>query len=186
MAITKAARDSLGAHIVGHDITAARRLPNGMIKTSQGLIAPPATSARDTRSGRLEDAEEPEQPIEEVDEPVQESPAPAPKKAAKRRKQEPQPEQPRQVSRDIRVVVELTGFGSIPTKYTHCHVGEGILVLGIGDMSFLPAKASQTDDGLTNVVSFSVVPGRKYIYCGNKFTDDNGTENLVMIEVQNE
>lgn len=183
MAITKQAREQLGATIVGHDgLGQTVRTASGMIKTSRGLIAPASTSKEDTRSGAL--YEEDEQQLEVVQD-KQEIIAPVTPVAAKTtvRKTKKGYQQPDYV----RVEVSVEGFGSLPTQYTHVYVGNGVLVLGLNDLSYKPEQAEQTEDGeLTHVIKIDKAPGRRYIYCGNSFTDNQNRVNLLLIEIQGE
>lgn len=182
MAITKQAREQLGATIVGHDgLGQTVRTASGMIKTSRGLIAPASTSKEDTRSGALyeEDEQQPEV-VQDKQEPTPVTPVAAKTTVRKTKKGYQQPDY-------VRVEVSVEGFGSLPTQYTHVYVGNGVLVLGLNDLSYKPEQAEQTEDGeLTHVIKIDKAPGRRYIYCGNSFTDNQSCVNLLLIEIQGE
>lgn len=183
MAITKQAREQLGATIVGHEgLGQTVRTASGMIKTSRGLIAPASTSKEDTRSGSLyeEDEQQPEvmQDNQAILTPV--TPVAAKSMVRKAKKGYQQPDY-------VRIEVSVEGFGSLPTQYTHVYVGNGVLVLGLNDLSYKPEQAEQTEDGeLTHVIKIDKAPGRRYIYCGNSFTDNQNRVNLLLIEIQGE
>lgn len=178
MALTNTARDKLGAKVVGHeDLAAAVNLPTGLRKTSRGLIAPVSKSVGDTRSGSL--AEDPAQ--ESVtQEPESRIVYETPRKT--RRGKGSKQEQPALVT--VNVVVE--GFGKIPAQYQHVYTGEGVVVLGLTNLSFVPQVAT-TDGtgGLTHMVSFEHLPDRQFVYCGNSFIDNKGVNNVILIEVKN-
>lgn len=78
----------------------------------------------------------------------------------------------------------MDGFGTIPTQYQHVYVGSGVLVLGLNELSYKPEPAEQTEDGeLTHAIKIDKAPGRKYIYCGNSFVDNQQVTNLLLIEI---
>lgn len=181
MAITKQAAEQLGATIIGHDgLGQTVKTASGMIKTSRGLIAPASTSREDTRSGALlEDPEESEELVETEPQPVSITPVVSVKPTKKGKR----------VQKDeyVRAEVSVEGFGSLPTQYTHVYVGNGVLVLGLNDLSYKPEPAEQDENGeLTHVIKIDKAPGRRYIYCGNSFTDDQHRTNLLLIEIQGE
>lgn len=182
MAITKQAREQLGATIVGHEgLGQTVKTASGMIKTSRGLIAPSSTSKEDTRSGAL--FEDDEEPSVQDPSPVMAAVTPVPQVKTGIKKTR------RGIAKTEYVVAEVTveGFGSLPTQYSHVYVGNGVLVLGLNDLSYKPEPAEQTEDGeLTHVIKLDKAPGRRYIFCGNSFTDDKGIVNLLLIEIQGE
>lgn len=183
MAITKQAREQLGATIVGHEgLGQTVRTASGMIKTSRGLIAPASTSKEDTRSGALYEEDEQQQEVMPENHEILTPATPVAAKTAvrKTKKGYQQPDY-------VRVEVSVEGFGSLPTQYTHVYVGNGVLVLGLNDLSYKPEQAEQTEDGeLTHVIKIDKAPGRRYIYCGNSFTDNQNRVNLLLIEIQGE
>lgn len=174
MAITKQAREQLGATIVGHDnLGQGVRTASGLIKTSRGLIAPASTSREDTRSGPLDIEDQPE-PEEQSVQPVVQKAVNTVKKAKRGTVLPPY----------VVVEVSVDGFGTIPTQYQHVYVGSGVLVLGLNELSYKPEPAEQTEDGeLTHAIKIDKAPGRKYIYCGNSFVDNQQVTNLLLIEI---
>lgn len=184
MAITKQAREQLGATIIGHDNISGVRTASGLIKTSRGLIAPASTSREDTRSGALDLPDEEETiEAEEVTTPEEPVKAKLPATGVKRQRTKKSVVAPTYVRTEVTIVGSFT----IPTQYTHVYVGNGVLVLGMTDLSFKPTQAEQDDDGtLAPVISLDKAPGRQYIYCGNSFTDAAGIVNLLLIEIQGE
>lgn len=180
MALTKEAVEGLGARVIAHeDVGPGIQLENGAIKTALGLIVQPSTEPGGTRSGKLLSEEQPQSVHAPVEEPAQQ-PERRGRKRAQKTTQEIRPEAApaRQL---IRVDVEVEGFGTVPTQYSHVYPGVGLLILGLSEVSFIPA---QYDATAKRLVGFSTVPGRKYAYLGNKFTDSSGIVNIVMIEMR--
>lgn len=172
--ITKNARERLGAHVVGHDdLGPAVMLPNGMLKTSRGLIAPQSKYKGGERSGT---PDVPEQPQTQAILPVQQpEPVQTPSKRSKRKKEE-----------SVQVAVTVDGFGSIPTQYTHVYTGPGIVVLGMSKLSFQPEQAEFDDGKVLHAVKLSPTGDTQYIYCGNYFVDKDGVKNILLIAVNKE
>lgn len=150
-----------------------------------------ATVAREQPELQVPNAPDPEeQPgvvtmdqSEPVQQPAPQEAAPAAKRGRKTKKQEAPPAQPAPPP-SCRVVV--TGsFGSLPSSYAFAYVGEGLAVLGLNQMSYIPQMAAHNPDGsLANVIQLNVAPGKSYIFAGNRFRDASGVENIVLVEVE--
>lgn len=183
MALTKTAKEQLGASVVGHDdLPTAISLPTGLRKTRRGLIAPVSTTAGDTRSGALvdEEGQQPEEESQYIDDTEPDVVLKEPQRRTRKTKPKKQ-EQPAFVKLNI----TIAGFGTIPTQYAHVYTGNGVVILGITDLSFIPQQATAKEGGgLLNVVVFEHLPDRQYVYCGNSFVDSSGTNNIIMIEVK--
>ena len=181
MALTAEAVSQLGARIVEHDgLGPGIRLANGALKTGHGIVIPPSSEPAGTKSGRLDGEEGSE--TTQVEAPVVPQAEPAAARRGRRKvvaKEKPT-ESLAAAPAAVRVEVEVAGFGRIPTQYAHVYPGTGMLVLGLTELSFVPAVADTSD---MRLVGFSVAPGRKYAYCGNRFTDRDGITNIVMIEI---
>ena len=176
--LTQEAVKNLGAHIIDHDnMGPGIRMANGVIKTGHGLIIPPSDEQDDTGNAQSEETkveQDAEIPV------LAETPTKERKRGKKQAAKEPVRE-PVNESKTVRVDVEVAGFGTIPTQYAHMYPGKGILVLGLTDLSFVPAES--TSESLC-LVGFSNIADRKYAYCGNRFVDGAGKTNVVMIEME--
>lgn len=187
MALTKEAVSRLGAKVIGHDdIKATVQLPTGLVKTSRGLLARPSTTVADTRSGKLciEDSEDTTEDTKQGDVPIPPPPEDAVEDAkpelvtrpSRRKKQQPAV---------VRVEVSIEGHGVVPSQYTHCYIGEGIIVLGCNEYSYLPPMYHISDTGdVAGVLELDKSPGRKYVYMGNTYKDSNNIKNVLLVELK--
>lgn len=186
MALTEQSRKALNARIVGHEGAAnGVVLASGLTKISGGLVARPSTDTTNTRTGVLVDASEqsiaehsemqpePQQPVLET------VPVEQPKRKAKGGRKAAEP------ARAVRVELEIQGIGTLPSQYTHCYVGTGVVVLGLNEYSYVPAEAHYDGDRLVGVIQLKIVPGR-YGYLGNSFTDSSGVRNIILAEIKEE
>ena len=105
----------------------------------------------------------------------------APKKRGRRKAT--QEEAPAEQPKMRQITVSIPGFGGIPSQYTHVYLGEGIAVLGLGQMSFTPQGPDPKTGQPSALIELSVNPGVKYAYLGNTFVDSNNTRNLLLVEV---
>lgn len=86
----------------------------------------------------------------------------------------------------VKVELEIQGLGTLPSQYVHCHVGTGIVVLGLNEFSYTPAVAHYEGDRLVGSIQLKGVPERQYCYLGNSFTDSAGVRNIILAEFKNE
>ena len=191
MALTEQARKALNAKIEGHGVQAGVVLPSGLTKVSGGLIARPSTDRSGTRTGILaEEADEqkaagtekapiPYEPEQPVLEQVQQEPQHK-KRVRGSRKTGVAP------AAAVKVELEIQGLGTLPSQYVHCHVGTGIVVLGLNEFSYTPSVAHYDGDRLVGIIQIKGVPGRQYCYLGNSFTDSAGVRNIILAEFKNE
>lgn len=185
MALTKGARAlNVEVHGVEGDGT---RLPNGLIKTGRGLVVPPSTSGRgtDTHTGALAPLTDEERglfgiPDEPAPEPVREPPAPAARKP--RRRAQPQPEP--QERPTVRVRLVFPEIGVLPFEYAHRYDGDGVVVLGMSELSYMPKIAVvSSDGGVAGAVRFADSPEDAWLYLGQKFVDREGVENIILAKM---
>jgi hypothetical protein len=82
----------------------------------------------------------------------------------------------------------VPGVGEIPSQDVHCWKGRGVVVLGMNQFSYMPARAVATESGMQGVVELQGTPGVKYVYAGHEVVDGSGTRNILLLEVpaQNE
>lgn len=184
MAITQQAKDSLGASVIGHDdVGDAVQLRSGLIKTKMGLIIKPSRLKGDTKGGPLltettatspditEEEGYDDDELEELEEPVS-----APQEAVAIAAQPVVP-------KTVRLELTVEGFGMIPSRYTHCYIGQGVLVLGLTEDSYIPQVARQVDGRIAGALRINKAPGRRYIYGDNNFQDGNKVRNIILGEI---
>lgn len=173
--------------MLGHDdVGDAVQLRSGLIKTKMGLIIKPSRLRGDTKSGPLlaettaaspditdeegyddDDLEE----LEELEELVS-----APQEAVAIAAQPVVP-------KTVRLELTVEGFGMIPSRYTHCYIGQGVLVLGLTADSYIPQVARQVDGRIVGALRINKAPGRRYIYGDNNFQDGNKVRNIILGEI---
>jgi hypothetical protein len=186
MALTEQARKSLNAKIVGHEgVANGVVLASGLTKISGGLVARPSTDTTNTRTGALVDASD--QPIAEQPEaqPQPQQPVIETVPVEQSRKKTRGGRKTSEPARAVRVELEIQGIGILPSQYTHCYVGTGVVVLGLNEYSYVPAEAHYEGDRLMGVIQLKIVPGR-YGYLGNSFTDSSGIRNIILAEIKEE
>ena len=154
-------------------------LPNGMRKTSNGLIIDP------TKLDLLLHPKAPKSPEvtyvqEDEEEEVQPKRASArvAKRSAVRKAEAPAP-----VKRRITVRLIVPGVGEIPTQYEKVLRGRGVMILGVFSGSFIPKQVTVVDGELNGVVVFAEWPGERYVFNGWEFRHDSGVRCLVMVKV---
>lgn len=158
-------------------------LPNGMRKTSNGLIIDPSKldlllhpkAAREPEVTYVEEEEEEEAPPRRAS-------AKVARKGAARKQAAPQPPPP-PARRRVTVRLIVPGVGEIPTQYEKVLRGKGVMVLGVFSGSFIPRQAALVDGELSGVVVFAEWPDERYVFNGWEFRDENGTRCLVMVKV---
>lgn len=138
MALTEQARKALNAKIEGHGAQAGVVLPSGLTKVSGGLIARPSTDRSGTRTGILAEEADEQKAAGEAKTPIPHEPE---QPVLEQVQQEPQPRKRVRGSRKtgsapvtaVKVELEIQGIGMLPSQYVHCHVGIGIVVLGLNE-----------------------------------------------------
>ena len=154
-----------------------------MIKVGSTLIIPPSTiTGNDTKSGALSKLTEEERQMFQMPEQKQK-----PVKRTTGRKRTMTPKQVQVVQEDeepsvVDTRVLVPGIGPVPTQYTHIWRGDGTVVLGLTDMSFVPPYEYDESTGWRQV-SFEFDPGVNYVNTNIRFKDDAGVENLLMLRV---
>lgn len=102
------------------------------------------------------------------------------RKSARRRKAAPAQEPlPPRTQPAVNISVTVQGLGSVPSQYRHVYFGDDTVVLGLNDLSYIPAV-------VTASVELSVRPGELYVNSGYGFVDASGVRNIIMIKVPNE
>lgn len=97
----------------------------------------------------------------------------------KRRQAEPEPAPAPQV---VRTRVSVPGLGMVPSEYAHIWSGDGVVVLGLTEMSYLPPAGVVDDDGVHGAVELSQFPGERLVFSGNSF-HDGSCRNLIMLRL---
>lgn len=173
MALTKTAVDLLGAKLADDNVDGPVT-PTGMIKGAKGtVIANPSTSSpRTSKTGPLVDTSgeiiksPPLQVQQQTQEPVKKS-----------RKRAAKAEPPKQTV--LKATVHVNGM-DITTQYVHFNIGNGILVLWLNELSFVPPAAMRDAQGnIVGKVQFSNVEG-EWANLGQTFTDRDGTKCVVL------
>jgi hypothetical protein len=104
---------------------------------------------------------------------------PLPEATAKRggrRKKAAVADEPKAVQSAVNVSVAVAGLGEVPSQYRHVYFGEDTIVLGLNELSYVPAVA-------TAQVALSVRPEQLYVNSGYSFVDADGIRNIIMIRV---
>lgn len=83
----------------------------------------------------------------------------------------------------VRLEITVEGFGMIPSRYTHCYIGQGVMVLGLTADSYIPQVARQVDGRIVGALRINKAPGRRYIYGDNNFQDGNKVRNIILGEI---
>lgn len=187
MAITKKARKDLLVRIEpqpGQE--QGTLLPNGLIKTSMGLVIPPSTigGSGDTKSGALAELSEQEKQLARISDQYSAVQVDAPESMRRKRRKQPAPQEAAPEAAPVvsaRIVLE--GLGEVPSQYTHIYKGVGVCVLGMNQYSYTPPKAVRTSSGFSGVFSFAGTPYTRYVYSGFEFRDDAGTRNIVLLQL---
>jgi len=71
----------------------------------------------------------------------------------------------------------------VPSEYAHVWVGDGVVVLGVTEMSYLPPRGGVDDGGVHGAVEISQLPGERLVYSGESFSDGN-CRNLIMLRLK--
>ena len=185
MALTNEAISALKAKVEPREAGVVTE--TGLLKLANGtLLARPSTRSGARNPAELEqEIADDESRVAQLQalraqqaaqQPVQEPAA----KRTRRRKVDPEPAQQPTLKQ---ITVTVLGFGGIPSQYAHVNIGEGVALLGVSSMSFIPQQSDTSQDPPTNMLELSTAPGKKYIYIGNTVVDDSGVKNLVLIEV---
>lgn len=86
----------------------------------------------------------------------------------------------------VPVVVTVEGIGEFSTQYVQICYGTGMLMLGLSAMSFVPQQATRTETGFTPIIRLSAYPDKRFIFTGNRITDNRGLVNIFLIEIPEE
>ena len=194
MAITKSARDGLGVRVSGHeDVGASVRTSAGHLKTGMGIIIKPSTMRGDAKGGLLVSETEYQEPKAEeketYDEVIlpdkEEGPAERAEPVTQAKHIEPNSAHtaPSTIPKTVRVEITIAGFGTIPSRYTHCYIGKGVIVLGLTEDSYIPVAGKQTDAGVQGVLELDKAPGRRYVFGDNSFSDSSKRKNIILVEI---
>lgn len=167
--------------MLGHDdVGDAVQLRSGLIKTKMGLIIKPSRLRGDTKGGPLLNettASSPDITDEEgYDDDDLEELVSAPQESVAIAAQPVVP-------KTVRLELTVEGFGMIPSRYTHCYIGQGVMVLGLTADSYIPQVARQVDGRIAGALRINKAPGRRYIYGDNNFQDDNKVRNIILGEI---
>lgn len=184
MALTKEARDLLGARYKDDANTVGKTTATGMIKNSQGvLVIPPSMVSPKTKHGALV-VDNDGMPISKGEAPApvqepQEEQAPARKGRKRKTSTVETPSKPTL----IRVDITMNGFGKIPSQYTRCSIGNDHVLLGLSDVSFVPEQALSDGQGhWQNVLQLSTDPGTNYIFTGSTNIID-GVKHIILWKI---
>lgn len=189
MSATKDFR-KLKGRISGHTDANGRPLEGvvtrtGLLKTEAGLVIPPSTfKDQSSHTGPLvpltaeEQALFPQEAeVKHVTAPSADAPA-KPKPARRRTVAAKKPAEP-VVAETVTVGIVLENAGKIPSQYVHVHRGNGVLVLGMCELSYEPQRLAVSNGAYSGVFELEQYPGERYGYTGNEFTDSNGVRNIL-------
>lgn len=172
MALTKKIEHDLRGKV--EDRAPGTITPTGLYKVGDGSLIAKSTTLRARTAGPA-DIEEAEKKMAELEEMRQEEAKPK-RRTRKKTTQVVEQEAPEVVVTKITV----EGFGVIPTQYAHVYPGSGIAVLGLTSLSFVPQVTELTDLTHPHLVQIEILGAAKYVYLGNKFTDKDGTDNIIL------
>ena len=170
MALTKAAVEGLRARIV--DEPKGTKLPNGCIKTADGIIVVPPSRARDgLRTGR---------PVGDDDQAVEPTVKSAAREETVATNSVPASPAVQTQESTVMVTFEFAALGNVPSQYSSLGVGDKCIVLGmIPGLSYTPPESTGED-----VKTFTVsVSSGEYAYCGLEFTNSRGTRHIILLRV---
>lgn len=198
MTLTKTIKSELRGTVLKHEgQDMAELTETGLLKTAKGLIIRPSAggTGADLHTGPLAAFTPAERAMYRMDEQppghVPEAAVPAavsasqPGRQGRRRKAATAAQE---AAQPVLVKIKVPGVGEIPSQYVHCWKGRGVVVLGMNQFSYMPARAVATESGMQGVVELQGTPGVRYVYAGHEFVDGNGTRNILLLEVpaQNE
>lgn len=161
----------------------------GLLKTSDGsLYARPSTkygfrTEEETAQAMEQDADMVAELQAMRDQPQNEEEQTKPKRKTRKKAAAPEPVPQLQQPQVRQITVTVKGFGGIPSQYANVNIGDGVALLGLTNMSFIPQVSDPSGDEPTNLLELSIAPGMHWIYMGNTVTLDNKIKQLVLIEV---
>ena len=166
MALTKQAKDILGARCIDDEQTLGERTPTGMIRTKKGTLVVPSNmvSPKTFRGDLVVDEDGVPVGAQPTPAPVKQEAAPEPAKRGRKRKAaKDEPE--KQI-----VTITMNGLGKVTSQYVFCSIGNDNAVLGLDTLSFVPEVALRDDQGnFKNVLKLSADPNSSYIFTGSSF-----------------
>ena len=176
MALTKTAVDLLGAKLADDNVDGPVT-PTGMIKGAKGtvIVNPSTSSPRTSKTGPLVDSSG-----EIIKSPSLPSQQQAAEPVKKTRKRAAKAEPPKQTV--LKATVHVNGM-DITTQYVHFNIGNGILVLWLNELSFVPPISMCDAQGnVVGKVQFSNIQG-EWANLGQTFTDRDGTKCVVLHKI---
>ena len=165
---------------IGERTSVGVRLPNG------GVVVSPGTHVNANTQPLVSVYADDKGNIIRRDAPVQHQSQSAPAKRSKRRKSSEEVAEPApQPARIVKMNIDVQGFGTIPSVYRHCWHGDGVIVLGLDEMSYRPPRLQSSAEGLQGIVTLSGISG-SWGNTGLSFKDDDGIESVILIRVPEE
>lgn len=129
-----------------------------------------------------QDMREAEADMNEIFSPQPQPVQPPPARRSRKKSLAPPPPEPQPAR--INVQAELSGFGTVPTRYSDFDEGTGCLRLGICEDSWIPPRAETDEDGnITGSFSFTDIPGKRWLNIGLEFTS-RGRRNIILIQAR--
>lgn len=176
MSLTKSAVDILGAKLADDNIEGPLT-PTGMTKGPKGtiIVNPSMSSPRTAKTGPLVD------PGGMTNQVVQQQnqPAPPAKKSRKRKTEQA----PAQKPAPMKATVVVNGM-RIPTQYVDIRRGDGVLVLWVNELSFVPERAMKDSEG--KIIGKFELEGYNGLWAnlGQSFVDRDGTKAILVWPMQ--
>ena len=151
----------------------------GLLKVAEGTVMCKRKEELPRGSVEIEQAES---QLAEMEQAFQQQEAPtvnATKKRSKKKVQQVPGIEP------VMATINVIGLGSVPSQYAYVIMGEnGIAILGLTPMSFIPQATDVTQTPLTNVFQVSTFGDMKFVHMGNTFRTPNGINNLLIYSME--
>lgn len=194
MPLTDVAVRTLGARIKEDPNTEGQPTATGLIKNSRGVLVIPSNKASPRGAKHGIPVDENGIPLPMVEkgafgaQPPQPAPAPQPVETTvdpvkKGRKKKAAAAAAPAAPALTRVDITISGIGTVPSQYRAFWQGNDNVVLGLSDVSFIPAIG--TTDG-QNILELGTATGKltgKYVYAGSMFADEHGNKYIILYKV---
>lgn len=158
--------------------------PTGLLKVAEGTVMCRRKEELPRSDEQIEAAEEQfaamEQAFQQQQENQQQQEAPTVNATKKRSRKKQQ-----QVQTTVSATINVIGLGSVPSQYAYVCMGEnGVAILGLTPMSFVPEATDVTKTPLTNVFTVSTFGDLKFVHMGNTVRLPNGINNLIIYAME--
>jgi len=154
--------------------------PTGLLKVAEGTVMCRRKEELPRSEQQLEEAEQQFAEMEQAFQQQQQEEAPLVNATKKRSRKKQQP-----VQTTVSATINVIGLGSVPSQYAYVCMGEnGVAILGLTPMSFVPEATDVTKTPLTNVFTVSTFGDLKFVHMGNTVRLPNGINNLIIYAME--